>query len=805
MSDLYQRQIALEETYSHDSIIAGQKQVLDAYQQGRAADVGTGRILLAKAFEVGVEALNAAKKQKIRGVGGKYLKLLSIADPEVLVMAALRDIINACAVPEPVSMQKVLTGIGRMIESESMLVFMQELNPAYTDKTIQYLDNTGTKSVTHRYRTFLAGSKSIQLDWEQWSQEERIGVAKLLVSCLYDATGLFQWAKLDSGMYHIKASEPLEKHFQDAASAARAVVKYPPMLIKPMDWEGQYNGGYLTEWFKHNSPMCGIRFIKKEHKHWVIDNLNNGAELVKAAMNKAQSVPYRINKDILAILRKAVAMRVGILGLPSHQPAPKPAFPFTDDWLKSEATEEELDQFQFWKGLMSSWYTQEAKRVGRQHGILSRIQELVKYQDEERLYFPTFIDWRGRLYFRSSINPQSNDCIKGCLEFAEGKPLGKTGLKWLKIHVANCCGYDKHDPDLKEKWCDDNWNYIQNFINNPFDVDAPEPDTAFTLLQGGLALQEALSLDDPTTYVCHVPVAMDATCSGLQHLSALTRDEVGGLYTNLLDNGEDQKSDIYMRVAHVADASKLELADSPAVRQYWVDKPISRNMAKKPVMTYVYGSKLLSTIQGLANDMYEAGMDEIQLDGKTVFTYNRLAKPVGKALRKGVEDTVPKSAEMMNYLQNVVRKNKADAMRWFSPVGVPVVNWAEGMVTKLVAIRSMGISRIAYSYPDNQYNTLRAANGIVPNFVHSMDSSHLCLTILDFDGQVLPIHDSFATHPSDVEAMHVSLRKTFIEMYTQFSIEDFLKFNNIDLEEYTPPLTGNLELSEISKSRYMFG
>ncbi|WP_236513526.1 hypothetical protein, partial [Escherichia coli] len=94
------------------------------------------------------------------------------------------------------------------------------------------------------------------------------------------------------------------------------------MLIKPMDWEGQYNGGYLTEWFKHNSPMCGIRFIKKEHKHWVIDNLNNGAELVKAAMNKAQSVPYRINKDILAILRKAVAMRVGILGLPSHQPAP---------------------------------------------------------------------------------------------------------------------------------------------------------------------------------------------------------------------------------------------------------------------------------------------------------------------------------------------------------------------------------------------------------------------------------------------------------------------------------------------------
>ena len=73
MSDLYERQLALEETYSTDSIIRSQKQVLDAFAQGRASDMGSGRILIAKAFEAAlppyIERINA----KDRGLSGKYL------------------------------------------------------------------------------------------------------------------------------------------------------------------------------------------------------------------------------------------------------------------------------------------------------------------------------------------------------------------------------------------------------------------------------------------------------------------------------------------------------------------------------------------------------------------------------------------------------------------------------------------------------------------------------------------------------------------------------------------------------------
>ena len=824
MQDLYQRQIDLEEEYSTASLVAGQKQVLDAFEQGRAADIGQGRILLAKSFEVALNDVTEWLKVPTRGVGGKYKRLLKIAPLDVIVMAALREIINGCASPEPMPMQNVLRNVGRIIESESMLACMNKISEKYTKRTVEYLDAAGTKSTSHRYRTFLAGSKTMGLNWDIWSTDERIGVARLLLTQLYESTGLFQWGvnsfTAGASSYFLEPSPVLAKHFQEVQGAAKAVVKYPPMLIKPNDWLGQNNGGYFTEWFNHYSPMCGIRYIKREHKQWILDHLESPVSSpVRSAMNKAQSVPYRVNKAVLQTLRSAMAMRVGILGLPSFVESPKPVFPLGDGWQKDTASAEELEQFSFWKVQMSDWYTQENKRKGRHTGLLAKISELARYQDEAELYFPTFIDWRGRLYFRSNLNPQANDAVKGCIEFAHGKRLGAVGLHWLKVHVANSCGYDKHDDKIKAAWVDDNWAYISDFINNPLDVDAPEPDTAFTLLQAGLALQEALSLDNPEDYICHVPVAMDATCSGLQHLSALTRDTTGAYYTNLIDNGTDKKSDIYMRVAEVAEdtrdkymVSKQKDEDGsivtkldPVVANYWKDTPISRNMAKKPVMTFVYGSTLLSTIDSIALEMVEAGMPMIKDDsGKILYSFNTLAAPIGKALRVGVAETVPESAKMMKYLQSVVRKHKSECLRWFNPVGVPVVNWAEGTVIKRIEIKSMGVAAISMVSGNNTYNTRVAANGIVPNFVHSMDSAHLCLTILDAACDILPIHDSFATHPCDVPMMHESLRNTFIKMYKDFKIEDFLDFNNVDIEEYAPPIQGNLDLEVIKDSRFMF-
>lgn len=796
------RQIQLELDASNEGILRGIQQMQQAFEQGRAADTGIGKRILAQAYEEGLPLVTEAINTKSAGVGGKYRALLRRVRPEILTVLGLRQILSACADPSEVLLQDILRDIGRAAETESIITVIEDVNEYYVQKVDAQVQAEASKSVGHIQRKYRTGAKDLGVEVDPWTDDEKIGAGKIILTALYEL-GLFEFRDLPSGKGKpykvISPSAALQKHLLAAVDAAHAIMRFPPMVCPPRPWTSFNSGGYITAEMNMYAPLMSIRGMKKSMRTWVIDNLKDGyAEVAKAAANKAQSVPYRVNKQVLAIARKAIANPRGILGLPPHGTAPKPEFPLGDEWSKKEATPEELELFMYWKGQMKQWYTNEKQRVGRKVGLVNKFNELVKYQAEEALYFPTFLDWRGRLYFRSSINPQSHDTVKGILEFAEGKRLGKRGLFWLKVHIANCCGYDKKDFNIREKWTEDNWGFIQEFINDPLNVDAPENDTAFTLLAAGLAYQEALELQNPEDYICHVPCAQDATCSGLQHFSAMFKDPIGAKFTNLIDTGKDEKEDIYRGVAAVAQPLINELAEDAVVRQWWAERSIPRSMAKRPVMTYVYGSTLQSTMDYVADDLVKQG--ELGLDG---FSIHKLSVPAAKALRIGVERTVPSAAEGMKYLQQLVRTS-TEPIRWVSPAGVPVCNWSEKHETTAVHIRSMGVVTIQMRKRTGMYDKVSAANGIAPNFVHSLDSAHLCLTINEFDGQIVPIHDSFATHMCDVDDMHYVLRSTFIQMYRQNVLELLDALTVYNENKPVVPKFGNLDLSHIQHARFMF-
>lgn len=797
---LLNRQIEMELAATNEGMLRGIQQMQDAFRQGRADDTGIGKRLLIRAFEDSLPLVQEALQVKSAGLGGKYRAMMRRVKPEILTVLVLRQIIAACACPDTVFLQDILRDIGRAIETEAMIDRLIDINPFYVDKVDTQVHAEGSRAVHHIQRKYRTGCKDIGLDLEPWTSDEKIGTGRMLLTAVYEV-GLFKWIEIPSGkgkaFKAIAPTEELGKCLMQAAEAANAIIRFPPMLVQPRPWINYYTGGYITDDLTAHSPLMSVRGMKKSLRNWVIDNLSEGkAEAAKKAANKAQSVPYRINKEVLQIAREAMKNPRGILGLPPHGQAPQPEFPFDDDWSRDEATPSELDTFQEWKDRMKDWYTAEKKRHGRKIGLINKLSELQKYKDEERLYFPTFFDWRGRLYFRSAINPQSHDTVKGILELAEGKPLGDRGLFWLKVHVANCCGYDKKDPALRVKWVDENWGFIRDFINDPLNIAPPEPDTAFTLLSAGLALQEAYELEHPEEYVCHVACAQDATCSGLQHFSAMFRDPIGAKYTNLIDSGADEKADIYRGVASVAKPMIEVFAEDEVIKDFWKDKDIPRSMAKRPVMTYVYGSTLMSTLGYVTDDMMDSGIDKLPEYG-----YHKLAVPVAKALRYGVEQTVPAAAAGMKYLQTLVRQSK-DPMRWFSPVGIPVLNWSEVHEVRLLKIRSMGIEAVLLRRRTGDYDKQTASNGISPNFVHSLDSAHLCMTINDFEGHIIPIHDSFATHMCDVDKMHRSLRTTFAQMYAgdvTTSLLTYYKGEPVDRPE-----NGTLDVNCVVNSRFMF-
>jgi DNA-directed RNA polymerase len=66
------------------------------------------------------------------------------------------------------------------------------------------------------------------------------------------------------------------------------------------------------------------------------------------------------------------------------------------------------------------------------------------FKDIDGFYFPHNIDFRGRTYpVPPHLNHINDDLSRGLLLFKKGCKLGKSGLRWLKIHTANLMGKDK--------------------------------------------------------------------------------------------------------------------------------------------------------------------------------------------------------------------------------------------------------------------------------------------------------------------------------------------------------------------------
>jgi DNA-directed RNA polymerase len=54
--------------------------------------------------------------------------------------------------------------------------------------------------------------------------------------------------------------------------------------------------------------------------------------------------------------------------------------------------------------------------------------------------------------------------------FAEAKPLGDRGLRWLKIHLANMTGFDKASFDEREAYAMERLEDVYDSADNPLGV-----------------------------------------------------------------------------------------------------------------------------------------------------------------------------------------------------------------------------------------------------------------------------------------------------------------------------------------------
>lgn len=63
------------------------------------------------------------------------------------------------------------------------------------------------------------------------------------------------------------------------------------------------------------------------------------------------------------------------------------------------------------------------------------------------------------------------DLSRALLVFSKRKPLGKRGLRWLKIHCCNKIGFDKLKMDDREAYIDDNIGKLMKWVEDPIKND----------------------------------------------------------------------------------------------------------------------------------------------------------------------------------------------------------------------------------------------------------------------------------------------------------------------------------------------
>lgn len=802
---LVQRQLDIENKARTRAIDRSRKAVKDALDGGRASELLPVQRLISAAFSTVTDSIESIKADKTRGVGGKYRKHIRAVATDVLATASLVYVLdNLCAESMArSSAQALMAGLGRIVQAEILNRNLEVQAPAYINRVHEYMKEKNTRSQTHIMRTLRASADAVKLAHEPWSNTECIAVGKLLMAAVYD-TGLFTWVASSNQMNYLTPSAELEKVLTDVITHSDMLMIAPPMIIPPQDHTTLFDGGYLTDIDRRGTYKN--RHITNKQRREVAAAFAE-AEPLKAAMNKAQNVGYIVNTKVLETVQAARAQGIGI-GMPSTRQQPKPEWRL-DGVPREQYDARELEDFNEWKMLMREWYGIERKRVSRLRGTATTLELCEEFKNEKAMYFPTCIDWRYRLYFKSALNPQGSDLQKALLQLSTGKPLGERGLFWLKVNVATTFGYDK--PLFKERaaWVDLHYAEIERVADAPFDSDSfAKADSPWCFYAACVELVNAVRSGNPKEFVSHLPVAMDATNSGGQHFSAMLRDEVGGRLTNLFWNGNDVKADLYMDVKQRTD-SKVVIAqrneDTVVQATYWRENEITRSMTKRPAMTFFYSATVRSCSEYILLGALDEGYEPLE-----DFSMMKLSGFLAPLMRQSIEDAMPAAARAMKCAQELCRTIPLENhLQWKTPLGGLVINRYTTTEEKRVDIKSMGLTKVvAYNRDYTLNNRRKAASGIAPNFVHSLDSTHLMMVINAADCDIIPIHDSLATHACDVDHMQQVIRQCFYDLYTQHDplevLREAAEAAGGDVSEVVMPAHGTLDLKLVLDSEFFF-
>lgn len=831
------QQLAIEKHYTELAQETFKKRLEQARNQGRITSqpLGSGlKKLFVEALATNIETWIEDNTKHKRGVGKKYRELLK-AMLEAFGMHNL--VLNICATvlerainetlatDHKASVSSCAYSIGNSLYYNAQTeAFLKQDEEGTQVNRIQ--DGLDKRTLGYQKTRHIKGiMKKNKFEWVKYEKSAIVNLGLDILYILIQSTDLIKTSEANDRVKFLEPTQALlDTYRYNADYISQFITDRTPTIIKPKKWNDLSQGGYYGAMAKrlHFMRISHIVGKTKVVKSYIKKIRDVDLSKIYKAVNAIQETPYRINKDMYEVIEAIINQGGGIAGIASmepHEPEPKRKF--------KETKQEYGKRFHEWLEI-------ELSRRSKAIRALRLFRYAKDFKDYENIYFPCNIDFRGRIYPIPLFNHQGDDFMKSLIVYSNPVPLKDSqDIELLYWQGANLWGNDKVSHAEQVEWVKAHHSHIVDSAKNPLDylwwTEADEPLQFLAwCMEYVKSLEYYEEFKTYEGYSCPLVIAYDGTCSGLQHYSAMLRDEVGGSAVNLVDH--ERPADIYQQVADkvlkivekdamsgtLDEVQKEEVGGGQRVHfgtrsmaQAWLAHGVTRKVVKRNVMTLAYGSGQY----GFQEQIYEDTT-------KGNIHFKRFEKPCAKYMAKlvwqEVQTTVVSATEGMKYLKALAKVLTKHGLpvNWWTPLGLPVQQQYLKLVQKSFRTRFGDMVSWRGYYQDvaddESLDANGQKNGIAPNFIHSLDSTHLMMVVNEAGlSNYTTIHDSFGTSLGEARYLQVVIREQLYKLYTEHSpIEEFKKYveamTGEDLSDIPEPPKGGLKLENILTSTFIF-
>jgi len=816
MTHHIQSQVECEQIMYHGGIRRAEAIISKAEDKGRAINNPYSREIMDEFVVPVYELILTDCKTKRAGQRMAHTILLAELDLEAVAVLAVRAAINNIMQNGGVGRHRdIAYSIGTSVHNELVLSAFAELYPELYHTLSRDFGRRLSKDERHRITVFKMQAKQRGLFVPEWQVGARDQVGLYLLGILEKAGMLLiaepamRRGKQDQRVVQM-APDIIERIDAVKSFTAITMPVYGPCVEPPHDWVTPSDGGFHTKELRRMNPTL-VRHRMSRSKWFAEASM----PVVLKAANTLQRTAWQVNVQVLDLAME-IAKTHTVGEVLSQTDTPKPLPPA---WLNTEEkadkelwSDDQKAEFSAWKRQVATWHTNrklDGTKFGRFYAA-TRAAEMFRYN--EAIYFVYFADSRGRFYpMTYGLNPQGGDLQKALLRFSKGLPLAtKDAEMWFRVQGANKWGYDKATLEEREQWVKDRDDIILQFADDPInnrgweDADCPMQFLAW-------ALEYKEWRTSPNTFVSHLPVSMDGSCNGLQNLSALFRDEIGGAATNLIPS--EKMQDIYGKVAtkteHRLSKHTYTTDVETSIQKRWLAHGIRRTVVKRAVMTTPYGVTKRSAQDYVILDYLDKG--NVPEFNKKEF--NAAAKILMEHAWPAIGDVVVKGRLAMDWLKKsastIIRttpKGADPTIAWISPSGFPALQSYYEIEIHRINTHLHGPCKIRVWTEIDKADSAKHSNGLAPNFVHSCDAAHLHLTTARCADEGITdlamIHDDYGTHAANANKLYHFIRQEFVKMYQNHDpIAEFCaRYPNLD----SPPDKGTLDITQVLKSPYFF-